>query len=376
MKILTKICKGKCGLEKPLPEFHKNKNNKIDGRVNKCKSCLSIAKPKPPQEIFEPGFKRCIGGQLHCNEIKPLSEFYKQDGMSDGYMNTCKQCKRDHQEQFRKENPEYRKQYYENHKEQELEQHKQWIINNPDKGKEYNKNWRENNPDIKKESDEKWRKENPDYRKQYYQNNKEEELEQNKQWNQKNPDYHKQYAELHKEEIEEYSKQYYQNNKEEILENGKQWIINNPEKKKEINKKYRQDNKDEINEYNKQYLKNKRKTDHLFRLQESMRRMLRKTLKLVGTKKEGRTNDNLGYSPEKLNLRLSVNFTDKMWNDNYGEWEIDHTISVDHFFKNGITDPKIINALSNLRPRWKTSRTINGVFYLGNIEKSNKLVHK
>ncbi|MEK6881488.1 MAG: hypothetical protein AABY22_17835 [Nanoarchaeota archaeon] len=74
---------------------------------------------------------------------------------------------------------------------------------------------------------------------------------------------------------------------------------------------------------------------------------------------------------EKL---LEMNFTDQMCHDNHGEWQIDHTIPIDYFIKKEIIDPKIINALSNLRPRWKTSRIINGIFYLGNQEKSNKLI--
>jgi len=38
--------------------------------------------------------------------------------------------------------------------------------------------------------------------------------------------------------------------------------------------------------------------------------------------------------------------------DNYGEWHIDHRLSVDHMLKKGETRPYIINALSNLKPLW------------------------
>ncbi|AVH85447.1 hypothetical protein Rostov1_00057 [Vibrio phage Rostov-1] len=38
--------------------------------------------------------------------------------------------------------------------------------------------------------------------------------------------------------------------------------------------------------------------------------------------------------------------------DNWGEWHIDHIKPVAQFKREGITDPKIINALSNLQPLW------------------------
>ena len=37
---------------------------------------------------------------------------------------------------------------------------------------------------------------------------------------------------------------------------------------------------------------------------------------------------------------------------NYGTWHIDHIKPIVQFAREGITDPKIINALSNLQPLW------------------------
>lgn len=37
---------------------------------------------------------------------------------------------------------------------------------------------------------------------------------------------------------------------------------------------------------------------------------------------------------------------------NRGEWHLDHKKPVSRFIKQGITDPSIINALSNLQPLW------------------------
>ena len=84
----TKICIGICGLEKPLFEFETRKDSK-DGYRNQCKECMGKGVPK---EIFKKGFKRCVGGKIHCNEIKPLSEFPKLSTCNDGHINQCNIC--------------------------------------------------------------------------------------------------------------------------------------------------------------------------------------------------------------------------------------------------------------------------------------------
>lgn len=60
----------------------------------------------------------------------------------------------------------------------------------------------------------------------------------------------------------------------------------------------------------------------------------------------------LGYSPERLSQHIERQFVNGMSWENYGKWHIDHIIPISHFLKNGVNDPKIINALSNLRPMW------------------------
>ena len=415
MKI--KICY-KCKIEKPITEFNKRKDSK-DGYRNQCKECIKL-----PKEIFEPGFKRCIGGEIHCNEIKPLSEFSISTTSIDGYNNQCRKCRKILNKKWNENNLEhvkkYKKQYrkrkkiesgipenyricvcckeikhYNDFEETKIKCKECYIKDsliiekqckicneikplsefNKSKGGKFgvgsackichgkkSKKWKENNKVHVKEYNEQWRKENPNY---------------DKIWNELNPDHKKNYREKHREEIKENKKQYYQDNKEEILEYQKQYRIDNPEH----NKQYYKTNKKILNEKARIRQNERYENDPLYVLKCSMRMMLQNTHKLIGTKKQGRTVDEIGYSPGKLKLRMEVNYTDGMWDDNYGKlkdgswgWEIDHVIPPENFIKRGITDPKIINALSNLRPRWKTSRTINGVFYLGNIEKGNKLI--
>lgn len=63
----------------------------------------------------------------------------------------------------------------------------------------------------------------------------------------------------------------------------------------------------------------------------------------------------LGYTREQLRERLESQFHDGMTWNNYGsEWNIDHIYPVSAFVRDGQLDPAVVNALSNLRPLWKS----------------------
>jgi len=57
---------------------------------------------------------------------------------------------------------------------------------------------------------------------------------------------------------------------------------------------------------------------------------------------------------------------------NHGEWHIDHIKPVITF--DPATPSSVVNALSNLQPLWATTREINGVLSLGNLNKGTKLI--
>lgn len=170
--------------------------------------------------------------------------------------------------------------------------------------------------------------------------------------------YRKKYRKNHKKELKLKRREYYQKNRDKENKYVKQWAKNNKER---------------VNKNNRENRRKRMKKDPVYRLSCVMRSILKKTFKLTGTKKEDKTVKYLGYSSKQLKQRLEINFTEKMSWNNYGEWEIDHIIPIDYFIKRRVINPKTINALSNLKPRWKTNRIINGVFYLGNQEKSNKI---
>lgn len=71
----------------------------------------------------------------------------------------------------------------------------------------------------------------------------------------------------------------------------------------------------------------------------------------------------IGYTKEQLREHIESQFVDGMGWDNKSEWHIDHIKPVSVFLKEGITDPKVINALSNLQPLWAKDNLSKGSNY-------------
>lgn len=155
-------------------------------------------------------------------------------------------------------------------------------------------------------------------------------------------------------------------NTEKSLESSK--IYNQIDEVKEKKKIWYEENKHWLEKTEKRrkyrYKYNKKSFTHKWRM------LLKNSLKRLGKIKEGKTIDLLGYSATELKEHLESLFTDSMSWDNYGEWHIDHILSVSSFDKD--TPINVVNALSNLQPLWATTREINGVVYEGNLNKTNK----
>lgn len=79
-------------------------------------------------------------------------------------------------------------------------------------------------------------------------------------------------------------------------------------------------------------------------LRQVCKRFVRRTLAAKGVKKEGTSSSLLGYTPIELNEHLGMRPKDG---------EVDHIVPIVEFFRRGIHDVMVINALPNLR--WLSS---------------------
>ena len=76
--------------------------------------------------------------------------------------------------------------------------------------------------------------------------------------------------------------------------------------------------------------------------------------------KSGPTIEQLGYTADHLMARMACQFRPGMSWKNHGEWHIDHKKPVAEFIRQGITDPRTINMLSNLQPLWAPENIAKG----------------
>ena len=189
-----------------------------------------------------------------------------------------------------------------------LEHKANWALENKEKVSEYNKEWRSSNPDYDKE----WKVTNG-----YFERNKERKA-----------NYDRQYRERNWEKIARVRKDYYENNRELIAKKAKT-------------------NKDARNERN----RHRYSTDPVFRGSIACRSALRYALKSIGKKNSGTVYKILGYSPDELKTHLERQFTKSMsWKNHGSKWHIDHITPVSRLIRDGITEPSVVNALTNLRP--------------------------
>lgn len=89
------------------------------------------------------------------------------------------------------------------------------------------------------------------------------------------------------------------------------------------------------------------------RARKEINSVLWRTLYRVGRSKEHDSETILGYSAADLVAHLEAQFEPGMSWLNRSEWHIDHIMPVREFVRQGIDDPAIICALSNLRPLWR-----------------------
>jgi hypothetical protein len=92
-----------------------------------------------------------------CDVWKPLEDYSKNKGTSDGKRYICKECDKERVRKYRRENEEKYKDY-----------NKKYHAENIEERRASNKEYRENNNEYEKERMVKWRKENTEHIQQYH----------------------------------------------------------------------------------------------------------------------------------------------------------------------------------------------------------------
>ncbi len=148
-------------------------------------------------------------------------------------------------------------------------------------------------------------------------------------------------------------------NRDKILKQDRERNRTNKDKLNKRTRDWHKNNRDKVNLARKERYKN----NHNIRISIAMRGMVKRILNLSGKEKTMPSFDYLGYSKDQLTSHLEVLFCDGMSWENYGDWHIDHIKPVSVMLNEGITDPKTINALSNLQPLWAFDNHSKGSKY-------------
>lgn len=186
--------------------------------------------------------------------------------------------------------------------------------------------------------------------------NKEYQLNYSKKYYQENKDYYQKVGSEYRKNNKEYFQKYRDENKTKINENYKEYYQDNKDKIQEKNKKWREENIDKHREYNKITARNDRQNNpHKYR----WRYLLKNTLKTLGNKKENKTVELLGYSPNELKIFLET------LNIDWFEFEIDHKIPITWFKPE--TPPNIVNDFRNLQLLKKGENSSKRNFYMDEV---------
>lgn len=147
----------------------------------------------------------------------------------------------------------------------------------------------------------------------------------------------KEYHDKNRDKINQWKRNHYLDNKDELIFNSRKYYKENREKALAAGKRWREKN-----------------TENIF-IRDSLRR-IEKNWQGKGRKAE----ELIGYTKEELRSHIEMQFHKGMGWDNRSEWHIDHIIPIAHFLSEGITDPKIINCLTNLKPMWAKDNISKG----------------
>lgn len=136
------------------------------------------------------------------------------------------------------------------------------------------------------------------------------------------------------------ARKWYEKNQAITIKRAAKWKDGNPQRVKELSAKYGTQ------------LRSTPEGKCVVFMRDSLRRCMKN--------KTDRTSTILGYTKQELMIHIERQFSKGMSWGNHGEWHIDHILSVSWHIKNQTDDPKVINALTNLRPIWAFENNSKG----------------
>jgi hypothetical protein len=136
------------------------------------------------------------------------------------------------------------------------------------------------------------------------------------------------------------------NNYEKYRESVDRWKLNNPDKVK----KHKRDSR------RRRYIK-----DPLFRIRETIRRLINLSFTRHGILKSNRTNEILGCSYNQFKEYIQSKFVDGMNWDNRCEWELDHIIPISS--AQSETEVYLLNHYTNFQPLWRYDNRLKSDYY-------------
>jgi len=120
----------------------------------------------------------------------------------------------------------------------------------------------------------------------------------------------------------------------------------------------------------------RRKTDLTFRILCALRSRTRLAIKSQKTIKTSTTHILIGCSIEFFKEYIESKFLPTMTWENYGKyWHIDHIVPCYYFDLLKEEEQKRCFHYTNLQPLFARTQIINGVEYIGNLNKRNKIIN-
>jgi len=193
--------------------------------------------------------------------------------------------------------------------------------------------------------------------------------------------YEKEYDEKHKDKHNSKMQDYRKRNPAKIKEISKRSYYK--DHKKTLEKEQTPERKDQKKKakkvlleknptYFKDYVKSKRATDPQYRLGTSLRSRVNSALK-GKAKKSAKTMELVGCTMDFLKEYLEARFLPTMTWDNYGSlWHLDHIKPCSKYDLTDITQQQLCFHYTNLQPLFALTTIIDGVEYIGNLEKNAK----